>query len=122
MEAEKRGFSNLHQMTSAPGLKLLLGRLIILQRQVLRGALGELAGGGSHRESRPMDVGAEGMTSAGLQQGQAGRGPSFRTHICQDGCKQAPPRSCCLRAAPHPALFDLLQSKTFGYPMHSPGP
>eukprot|EP00983_Pelagomonas_calceolata_P058435 1145487-Pelagomonas_calceolata.AAC.1 len=38
--AEKGGISNLHQMTSTPGLKLLLGYLIMLCCQNLMGATG----------------------------------------------------------------------------------
>eukprot|EP00983_Pelagomonas_calceolata_P009683 313247-Pelagomonas_calceolata.AAC.6 len=44
--AEKGGFSDLHQMTSALGFKLLLRCLMMLQCQVLQGDIGEHAGRG----------------------------------------------------------------------------
>eukprot|EP00983_Pelagomonas_calceolata_P038975 1136988-Pelagomonas_calceolata.AAC.8 len=37
-------------MTSAPGLKLLLGHPTMLRCQILRGTLGEHAVGGTHRD------------------------------------------------------------------------
>eukprot|EP00983_Pelagomonas_calceolata_P096237 1158105-Pelagomonas_calceolata.AAC.5 len=46
----KKGFSNWHHVTSAPGLKLLLGCLIMLQCQILQGG----TPGGACRWGNPL--------------------------------------------------------------------
>eukprot|EP00983_Pelagomonas_calceolata_P111584 1159798-Pelagomonas_calceolata.AAC.3 len=48
--AEKARFSNLHQMTSTPGFKLLFGHHIMLRCQNLRDHWGKRAGEGGHRD------------------------------------------------------------------------
>eukprot|EP00983_Pelagomonas_calceolata_P092261 1157645-Pelagomonas_calceolata.AAC.9 len=55
-QQEKGGFSNLHHMTSAPGLQLLLGYLIMLRCQILRWGTGGACwwGDPSGRVCKPM--------------------------------------------------------------------